>query len=190
VSTSILLITLAGSNVGCLVLGFMLGWMFDHVTRAAMRIEESMADDPSTRTEPPAPEPAPAPRERHTAVRIISVLLALVGVGTAVLGVVVTHQTSEAEARDDRLTACVTGYSNALADAFNARAAANSEASEAVDAVMAAIDMAFTDAPPVGRDRVQKAIKDYREARDKAKRTQAQHPLPDAPRDACADLIK
>lgn len=178
-NTPNLLAVLVGSNAACLFLGY----LFGRLTRATVRIEENMDADPDATT----PDP---PARRLTPLRALGLVVVAIGVATIALGVMVTVKQAEAEARDDRLTACITGYSNALADAFRERASATSDASEAVDTVMAAIGMAFVDAPAVGRDRVLAAIQAYNEARAEAKKTQAENPLPDAPRDACAELME
>lgn len=175
-------ITLVLSNPACIFLGFLFGRM----ARATAEMEEHMSPDNGS---PPSTGEEGKARRRVTSLRVLGLVVALIGATTIVMGVIVTRQQAAANERDDRLTACIAGYSNALADAFASRQQANLEASEAVDKVMAAIDLAFSDAPGVGRDRVRQAIKEYNEARAEAKRAAADHPLPDAPRDACSELL-
>jgi hypothetical protein len=175
-------ITLVLSNPACIFLGFLFGRM----TRATVEIEEHMSQDNDS---PPLTGGEGKARRRVTSLRVLGLVVAIIGATTIGLGILVTKEQADANARDARLTACITGYSNALADAFASRQKSNSEASEAVDKVMAAIDLAFGDAPGVGRDRVRQAIKEYNEARAASKRATADHPLPEAPRDACAELL-
>jgi hypothetical protein len=178
VNTPTLLVVLIGSNVACLFLGYLLG----RLTRATVRIEENMDTDTEA---PPVAEDVFPRRLLH----VLAVIVAVVGVATIALGVVVTVAQRQAEIRDDRLTACITGYSNALADTLDVRGRPAQEATEQLDKVMIAILDAYDDVPAEGRLKVQGAIQGYVDARAQAKKTQAAHPYPDAPRDACADLV-
>jgi hypothetical protein len=172
---------LVGSNLACMFLGF----LFGRVTRAAVEIEEHMIQD----NDSPPPSGETPGRGRLTSLRVLAVVVTLIGVATIVLGILVTREQAAADARDDRLTACITGYSNALADALDQRTTANMETNEAVAGVMQAFADAFSQAPADARENIRKALVAYTEARDKARESRAQTPLPEAPRDACAELL-
>lgn len=177
-STHTFWLVLVLSNLACVVLGYLFGRM----TRATVTLEEQMKENDS-------PPQDVQPARRLTSQRVLALVVALIGVGTIVLGIVVTREQSAADARDDRLTACITGYSNALADALDRRTAANSETNEAVAGVMQAFADAFSQAPADARENIRKALVAFTEARDRAKTASTENPLPAAPRDACAELV-
>jgi hypothetical protein len=170
-STTTVAILLAAGNPACLFLGF----LFGRLTRATIAIEEKIVDEKKIDTDS-------VRRHRSIAKYWVMVIVAAIGLITAVVGFMVTRN-------QDRLTGCVVGYSNALADAFEQRLAASNDVNEQLDNVMSSFLAAFNDAPEVGRDRVFKAIEEYNKARTEAKNAQRENPLPDAPRDACAELL-
>jgi hypothetical protein len=182
VSNTTFWLVLLVTNPACVFMGF----LFGRVTRAAVEMEEHMIVEDS-----PPPELKSSPDIRRTVVmlRWVCAVVAVIGVGTMVLGVVVTREQAAADARDDRLTACITGYSNALADALEQRTAANSAANQAVDTVMQAFADAFNQAPAEARENLRLAFEKYTEARRQSRSASAQNPLPEAPRDACAELM-
>lgn len=168
---------LAGSNVACLSLGY----LFGRLTRATIRIEERMTEPPVD-SQAAVPEPPKASRRRWGALQLITVGVVLIGVMTAAIGVVVTRN-------QDRLVGCVAGYSNANADALKQSRTAQNVVNDQLDNFMSAVLAAFSTAPADGRAKVQAAVKSYVEAREAAKQVQKDNPLPDAPRDACAELL-
>jgi hypothetical protein len=169
-STSTLWFVLLASNGACVLLGYLFGRM----VRATVRIEETMVED--------AASPPPGRRSRDTTMRIMAAVVALIGVVTATFGVVVIRDV-------DQLNGCVVGYSNALADTLDRRAGPQQEATLQLDRVMSAIMDAYKMTPVDGREHVRTAIEAYVEARNTARAFLAENPLPDAPRDACAELL-
>lgn len=167
------LIVLIASNTACLFLGY----LFGRLTRAAVRIEETMDIDDT-----PPPVVAPVERRRITTFRLLGIAVALIGVITAGMGYVVIRQ-------QDRIVGCVVGYSSANSAAVKARSAAQNEVNDQIDNFMAAILQAFSSAPAEGRQLVFDAVKSYNESRSKAKSTQRDNPLPDPPEHACAELM-
>jgi hypothetical protein len=172
---------LLATNLAC---GF-LGFLFGRMTRATVEIEEHMNHDNDS---PPPSAGPPSPR-RLTSLRVLAVVVALIGASTVVLGVVVTREQAAADERDDRLTACVVGYSNALGDALEQRVAANTAANDAVDTVMQAFADAFSQLPEEARENLRLAFEHYTEMRREARVSIKANPLPDVPRDACAELL-
>lgn len=126
---------------------------------------------------------SPPLRKRVTATHLVAVGVVLIGIVTAVMGFVVTRN-------QDRLAGCVAGYSNALADTLERRAAPQQEATDQLDAVMQAIVKAYQGVPGAGSESVRQAILDYVAAREHVKQTLKDNPLPDAPRDACRELLE
>jgi hypothetical protein len=114
---------------------------------------------------------------------LVSVVLLTIGAGAVLGGWVLSS-------RQDRIIGCVTGYSNALAVALDKRAAASEAARRELDEVMTTVADAFEDASPAAGDRVRSAIRTYVERRQDTRETQAENPLPQPPRDVCADLVK
>jgi hypothetical protein len=171
VNLGTVVIVLIGSNIACSLLGFLLG----RTTRATVVMEQRMTNDDDEK------EPDHRPWWHVTSMQVIAFVVAAIGVVTAAVGVHLIRT-------QDQIIGCVVGYSNATADALEQRSSAASRANEQVDRVFAAFLAAFDDLPAEGRERARKAIAEYTEARTNAKETAKQNPLPEAPRDACAEL--
>lgn len=169
-SMTMTLVLLAATNPACALLGF----LFGRITRATVDIAESVTEEG---TDVPSEQ-----KRKINPITVISVVVVLIGLITAIVGFQVTRN-------QDRIVGCVVGYSNASADAFERRAAVTGETNDQVEEVFRAIDQAFGDAPGVGRQRVRDAIDQYLDARDNAREVLKRNPLPDAPRDACAELL-
>lgn len=170
--------TLALTNLACLIIGYLLG----RNTRAVTDIQEKLMADDTARPGGETHKQARSRLRRVHAWQVLGALVALVGIMTAVFGVVLIRN-------QDRLTGCVTGYSNALADTLDKRAAPQQAATEQLDRVMRAIVDAYATASAEAQVEVRRAIEAYVVARDEAKKFLAANPLPDAPRDACAELL-
>jgi hypothetical protein len=170
-NTTVVLV-LAGSNLACLALGY----LFGRLTLATVHIEENMATDQEETSQ------ERSARRGVNATQVIAWTMAVMGIAMIALGTVVIRNQSQ-------LAGCVRGYSDALADSLDARAAPQQTATDQLDKVMEAIIDAYDDIPADGRAKVQAAIQDYVKARKAARETLADHPLPAAPRDACADLL-
>jgi hypothetical protein len=105
-------------------------------------------------------------------------VLVAVGATTVVTGI----QLSD---KQDRIIGCVTGYSNQLADALDARFEASSQAQLALDEFISTVSSATP--TPEGRRLAQRALADYQQKRADAKAAQQDNPYPPAPRDACKE---
>lgn len=172
-STGQVIYLMAATNVPCLILGY----LFGRLTKATVRIEETMATD-----EEPVSETPPATRRRITSLQFIGAAVVVIGLVTAGFGVAVVRN-------QDRLAGCVVGYSNATADALKASRAAQAVVNEQLDNFMRAILEAFSSDPAVGRQKIFDAVEAYSVARAEQLQAQKDNPLPEAPRDACAELI-
>ncbi len=179
-STTTVLILLAISNPACGFIGYLIGRISRDTadTKEAVmhEVEETDGVDPVPR------ESRPVSRWRANTVVLISAAVAATGIITAIVGFNVTRN-------QDRLVGCVVGYSNATADAFEARRVAANDANQQVENVFRAFLAAFNDTPAAGRDRVRLAFEQYIKAREESKKVQKDNPLPDAPRDACSELL-
>ena len=113
---------------------------------------------------------------------VAAVCVFFLGVGLFVVGMTLS-------ANQDRLTGCIIGYSNALADSLDARSQASGESQAALDRVMEAVSAAFEKATPAAGEQVREAIDDYVKYRRNVTKSQQRNPYPAAPRDACADLV-
>lgn len=174
-STSTIMLVLVSSNIACAFLGFLFGRM----TRAAVTIEDHMSTGDEI---PPVTDSPTRRRRRVTAIQVMAGALVFIGVATTALGIVLTRN-------QDRIVGCLVGYSNASSVAIKAGRAAQNKVNDQLDNVMGAFQSAFTDSPAEGRDRVFKAIDAYNRVRTEAKRVQRENPLPDAPENACAELL-
>lgn len=172
-SMTMTLVLLAATNPACALLGF----LFGRITRATVDIAESVTEEGAA-----VPDEEKRKLRRANPITLISVVVVLIGLVTAIVGFQVTRN-------QDRIVGCVVGYSNASADAFERRAKATGETNDQVEEVFRAIDQAFTEAPVDGRKRVRDAITKYLKARDNGRAVAERNPLPDAPRDACAELL-
>lgn len=173
-SLGTVVILLVASNVGCSLLGFLLGRLTRATVAIEQEIEQHMSDEEDS--------PPPRPKRRITALQVIAGTVAMIGIMTVVMGVITTRN-------QDRLAGCVVGYSNATADALKASRAAQTEVNDRMDGFMQAVLQAFSSPPAEGRDLILKSVRDYVAAREEARTVQRQNPLPEAPRDACAELL-
>lgn len=174
-STPTLIVLLVGSNAACLALGF----LFGRLTGATLRIEEKMTATPDAPAEKAA---RPAWGRQRSILVAVALAVALIGIVTSVAGYQITRN-------QDRLAGCVAGYSNALSDALTESRAAQNVVNEQLDNFMQAVLDAFSTAPDEGRQKVLDAVAAYVDARANAKQVQKDHPLPEAPRDACSELV-
>jgi len=120
-------------------------------------------------------------REWRVSTNVVAVVLVLLGLFTAVQGYVVSGQTKA-------LAVCQQAYSNGFADAFDARAEANAQAQDALDDWMTVVGAVMTSPDSSARTRLVEATTEYLAKRVEARKTQAEHPFPPAPRDACKQL--
>lgn len=129
--------------------------------------------------------PGAGDRRRTTPTQVIAVLMMVVAGVTAVNGVSVSTQQGE-QAREHRdFTDCVTKQFNRLADALDARANPQREATLMQDEIWRVVAEAFRSPQPDSSKRIQDAVDAYNQARSVVVAAQAKNPLPDPPRDAC-----
>lgn len=107
---------------------------------------------------------------------VFGVILVLLGVGTAIQGVVQSRAT-------DGLTQCIATYSNGLADAIEARSRASSEAQRASDDFWRALYALPQN--DEGRAQARKVFEEYVRKREASNRAQAENPYPAPPRAVC-----
>lgn len=169
------IVLVLATDSACLFLGF----LFGRLTRATVEIEERMNDE----SEPPAPSSATKRKYRLTGTQLLALGVVVIGLVTALVGFNISRN-------QDRLAGCVVGYSNALADALDRRSASSADAFAALDTVMEKVVQAFSSPPSDELNQaVRQSIIDYVNARHRAKEAQTNNPLPDAPRDACKELL-
>lgn len=118
----------------------------------------------------------PSRRPRFSATHVIGVVVALLGIFTAVQSYVQGEAT-------ERLAVCTQAYSNGFADAIEERSKASADAQNALDDFITAVAKATP--TEAGRDQVRKAFDDYLSKRATAKKAQAENPYPAPPRDVC-----
>ncbi len=117
-------------------------------------------------------------RFRFTGMHVLGVVVAVLGVFTAVQSYVQGEAT-------DRLVVCTKAYQDGFADALDERQKATSEAQDALDDLLTKV-AAITPSPE-GRQRFRDALAEYLEKRAAAKQAQRDHPYPPAPRDVCEE---
>lgn len=155
-----------------IALGLIIGFWMGRTTMAADAIADAAQDEgvavPETEK--------PARRWRFTGTHAIGAVVLVLGVFTAVQSSVQASATNE-------LAECQQRYSNAVADALDARSASSQEAQAALDDLLSTV-AAITPTPD-GRDQFRVALAEYLDKRATAKRAQKEHPFPPAPR-VCA----
>lgn len=117
-------------------------------------------------------------RSRFTTIHVVAAVVVLLGIFTAVQSYVQGEATA-------RLTECQTAYANGFADALDARSAATSDAQDALDDLLSTV--AALTPTPEGREAFVDALDEYLSKRADAKKAQAEHPYPPAPRDVCKE---
>lgn len=171
--TTVAVLVVSGTSAG-LFIGYLLG----RLTRSVMEIEKRVTDHINENGE----APDKSRRFRLSALHIIAVGVVVTGLVTALIGVNVTRN-------QDRIVGCVAGYSNASAAAFKQRSAAQSVVNEQLDGFMQAVLDAFSTAPADGREKIRLSVESFVEARQEQARVQRENPLPEAPENACAELL-
>jgi hypothetical protein len=155
--------------------GLLIGVFIGRLTVAADAIAAAVQDEETTMPDPRTPRRR---RWRITKNGVVVGVLVTLGLLTGVQAYVQGEAT-------DRLAECQATYSNALADALDARFGASSEAQQALDELLSTVSAA---APtPEGGQQVRQALADYQSKRADAKRAQKDNPYPPAPRDACKE---
>jgi hypothetical protein len=116
---------------------------------------------------------------RITSNGVIGAVVFVLAVATVVQGYVQNEQTQ-------RIAECTRGYSNGFADALDSRSEANAAAQQALDDLMTKVgELSSGVSTPDSRATFRAALNDYLNKRAEAKKKQAEHPFPPAPRDVC-----
>lgn len=157
--------------LGWTALGFLAGYLVGRTARDVHRIARSMPQEETTVDDHPDER-----RHRPSAQFYLGLLVVCLGILTVAQGLLSDIQTRH-------LTDCQSSYSNAAADALDARSKASSAAQDAMDTLITdvASSMQSPPSPAVGQ-RIRASINDYVAARQAAKQELAAHPLPPAPR--------
>lgn len=156
------------------IAGALVGFFMGRSTVAVQVIAEAVQEG----ADMPAEEIRTPWYRKITAMHVIGTVVVLLGIFTAVQGYVLNDATH-------RLGQCQVAYSNGFADALDARSQASQDAQNALDDFLVKVSSAT---PTIeGRDLVRQALDDYLAKRAEAKKTQAAHPFPDPPRDACKE---
>lgn len=162
-------------SIGWAGAGFLGGVLVGRTARDVHKIAQAVEPDDGATM--PSDQPAPQRRTRWPSQTVIAIIVVLLGVLTVVQGIVQSQAT-------ERLTRCQASYSNAFADALDARSSASSEAQDALDQLATTVGNALQGSQDA-RTRARAAISDYLAKRQALKRQQAAHPYPAPPRAAC-----
>lgn len=161
------------------IAGALVGFFMGRSTVAVQVIAEAVQEG----ADMPAEEIRIPWYRKITAMQVIGTVVVLLGIFTAVQGYVLNDETRRQGQETQRLGQCMIAYGNGFADALEARSNASQEAQNGLDDLLT---KAVSATPTVeGRDVVRQALHDYLANRAAAKKTQAEHPFPDPPRDAC-----
>ncbi|HCB80540.1 MAG TPA: hypothetical protein DEQ00_04105 [Mycobacterium tuberculosis] len=121
---------------------------------------------------------AKEPRWRPAPQLIVGLLVVILGVGTAIQGIVVNN-------RVQQLQQCQARYSNRFADAIDARTTATNGSQRALDELVAAIGKRLDRGGKADQAAIAGALQRYLTQRDQSKQERAAHPYPEPPREAC-----
>lgn len=165
-----------------------IGWLLGRTARNAAVAAQAVTDD----ADDDAVEPEPTTRRSRARARlarvraqhVVVLFLVLVGVVTAVQGF------SESANRTE-LNECVVRYSDELHDALIQARESSQDVQVAQDLIWSAVGRAFANpgSDPNGA-KIGDAVAAYNRQRTAQRKSQAEHPLPDPPRGACADLLR
>lgn len=159
-----------------IVAGLLVGFFVGRATAAADAVTEAVQGEGDEMRDPS--KPSKRRKMRITSNSVIALVLIVLGTATAVQ----SYMQSQATAR---LTECQTAYANGFADALEARSKATAEAQDAQDELWTAV--ASLTPTEEGRAAFWAALNEYLDKRAAAKKTQAEHPFPDPPRDVCKE---
>lgn len=165
-------------TLGWCGVGFVTGFMFGHTARDVHRIAAAV----TPAEEDPLTEPAVRRRRWLRRIEPHPTIVAVVVFVMAILSVVQGIAQSRAT---EVLVRCQQTYSNAFADALDARSDATGDAQDALDALIARINELLQSGDPRRREELQGAINDYVGKRAEVKALQRDHPYPPPPRAAC-----
>ncbi|WP_103353596.1 hypothetical protein [Amycolatopsis sp. CA-128772] len=168
-------------SVGWAGAGFLAGVLVGRAARDVRRIAAAVTVDD---TEGDEDMPDPRGSRPHwigtaSAQTLVALVVVLLGVVTVVQGIVQSDATAG-------LTRCQYEYSNAFADALEARSQASTDAQDALDELLTTVGQTLQSTDPnATRPPVQRAISEYLAKRQALKAQQAAHPYPAAPRARC-----
>jgi hypothetical protein len=158
--------------------GLVVGFSVGRVTRTVDRLADDVEVIADVVTEGEAPVPVRR-RKRPRSEQVVGAVLVLLGLFTAASSL---YQDSATR----RVADCVRAYSDGFADAFESRANANTEWQLALDGLMTEVGRLANEIPtPENRERFRTALREYLDTRAESRQKQADHPLPEPPRDVC-----
>lgn len=154
--------------------GFLGGFLAGRTVRDVHRLAQAAETRDTVETQ------APARRWRPRGEWVLGLIVLLLAIATVVQGIVQSAATRH-------VVQCQQDYSNAFADALDARTASSQQAQDALDQLISTFAGTTQGGPPSPgqRERFQQAINDYVAKRAVVKQQQAAHPFPPAPRDLC-----
>lgn len=163
-----------------IAIGLLVGFFLGRSTVAAGAIADAVYPKGDSMPEDTGPDVKRRRRPRLTATVVLGVVIAALGVFTAVQSYVQSEAT-------ERLTACQQAYTDGFADAIDARSQASADAQEALDEWMTKVNEVIKTPSPEAAKQIREAFQEYLDARAEAKETQQDHPYPPAPRDVCRE---
>lgn len=156
--------------------GYVLGRLAADVHRLADPTEPHLEGDRVH--DEPLYRPRPQRQRRPSGRLLIGILIVVLGVGTAVQGIITTQ-------RVEHLQQCQARYSNKFADALDARTTVSNGSQRALDNLVTTIGAHLGRNKQADQDAIADALQQYLAQRHMAKQERARHPLPDPPREAC-----
>lgn len=165
-------------SVPWIVAGLLVGFFMGRSTVAVEVIADAVQHEADSMSGTDKASQDRARRSRFTTTHVLGAVVVLLGVFTAVQSYVQGEATA-------RLTECQAVYANGFADALDARSKATADAQNALDQLLSTV--AAITPTPEGRDKFRDALAEYLSKRAAAKKTQAEHPYPPAPRDVCKE---
>ena len=158
------------------LVSIMIGWLLGRTGRNTAIVAAAVEGE----------EPTKEPDRRHAnPTQVIAILMMVVAGVTAVNGVSVSIQQGEQAEEHRDFTECVSSQFNKLADALDARANPQREATLMQDEIWRVVSEAFRNPTPESSKRIQDAVDAYNQARFEVTEAQRKNPLPDPPRDVC-----
>lgn len=153
------------------------GYLLGRLTRDVHRLANPTLE--GERVPEPAVETPRRPRRwRPGPQLLVGLLVVLLGVGTAVQGVVVSN-------RVEHLQQCQARYSNRFADAIDARTDTSNNSQQALDDLVNTIGKNLGGNGKANQAAISRALRQYMAQRAKTKQQRAKHPYPEPPREAC-----
>lgn len=176
--TTVDVLTASSWTIAWTLAGGIGGYMLGRITRDVHHLA-----NPEARVPTPEPEPAAKehrPRRWHPSAQLlIGLLVVVLGVGTAIQGIVVNN-------RVEHLQQCQTRYTSRFADALDARTQATNDSQAALDNLVNTIGKNLGQGGKANQAAISRALRQYMAQREKTKHERAKHQYPEPPRQACS----